>query len=102
METPQVQTCSKTPNMTRDTIGDDPQMSIELRPRDDRMAGGGGGMHGDGVDHLDGLSHLDHLDGEMDGLGAMRRRRNGLDERTEIILAATFLVLIILAFIRYV
>ena len=64
------------------------------------MAGGGGGMHGDGVDHMDGLSHLDHLDGEMDGLGAMRRRRNGLDERTEIILAATFLVLIILAFIR--
>ena len=62
---------------------------------------GGGGLHGDGVDHMDGLGHLDHLDGEMD-LGAMRRRRNGLDERTEIILAATFLVLIILAFIRYV
>ena len=74
-------------------------MSIELRPRDDRMAGGGG-MHGDGLVDHDGLGHLDHLDGEMD-LGAMRRnRRNGLDERTEIILAATFLVLIILAFIR--
>ncbi len=29
------------------------------------------------------------------------RRRRGLDERTEIILAATFLVLVILAFIRY-
>ena len=60
--------------------------------RDDRMAGhdGPGGLLGD-----DGL--LD-LDGE--NLGG-RRRRNGLDERTEIILAATFLVLIILAFIRY-
>ena len=59
--------------------------------RDDRAGlDGAGGLLGD-----DGL--LD-LDGES--LGG-RRRRNGLDERTEIILAATFLVLIILAFIRY-
>ena len=39
----------------------------------------------------------------LDDLGsAASRRRRGLDERTEIILAATFLVLVILAFVRYV
>ncbi|QQP53052.1 Hypothetical protein FKW44_005387 [Caligus rogercresseyi] len=36
----------------------------------------------------------------MDGAGGSGRRGKGLDEQTEIILAATFLVLIILAFIR--
>jgi hypothetical protein len=55
--------------------------------RDDRSDGGGG--------LEDGLLSLDGFDG-MGG----RRNRNGLDERTEIILAATFLVLIVLAFIR--
>ena len=44
-------------------------------------------------------SSLDGLDG-LDTLGGPFGR--GLDERTEIILAATFLVLIILAFIRLV
>lgn len=45
----------------------------------------------DDVDPFGGLGggDLDHVAG-----------RRGLDERTEIILAATFLVLIILAFIR--
>ena len=52
--------------------------------RDDRA--GDAGMMGD------------DLGFDLDG-GGLRRRR-GLDERTEIILAATFLVLIILAFIR--
>ena len=80
---------------------------------------GGGGGGGDDHDHLLGgeamLSRDDRSDGGVGGTGgllgddglldldageAARRRRNGLDERTEIILAATFLVLIILAFIR--
>ena len=80
--------------------------------------GGGGGDHGGDHDLLGGeavLSRDDRIDGpggllgDHDGLLDLdgenlsgRRRRNGLDERTEIILAATFLVLIILAFIRWV
>ena len=54
--------------------------------RDDRSDSGPGGLLGDDLD-FEGLT----------GGGGSRR---GLDERTEIILAATFLVLIILAFIR--
>ena len=75
-----------------DHAGDHDMLGGEaVLSRDDRAGlDGAGGLLGD-----DGL--LD-LDGES--LGG-RRRRNGLDERTEIILAATFLVLIILAFIRY-
>lgn len=47
---------------------------------------------------------LDDADfGDVDGIDDFgRRRAKGLDERTEIILAATFLVLVILAFVRFV
>ena len=59
-----------------------------LLSRDDRAgefgAGGPGGIDGDLMNGLSGSSH----------------GRRGLDERTEIILAATFLVLIVLAFVR--
>ena len=76
----------------KDHVGDHDLLGGEaVLSRDDRMAGG--------HDDHDGLDGLLDLDGEnLSG----RRRRNGLDERTEIILAATFLVLIILAFIRWV
>ena len=55
--------------------------------RDDRageFGGGGSGLEND----------------LMGDLSSSSRGRRGLDERTEIILAATFLVLIVLAFIR--
>jgi hypothetical protein len=67
--------------------GDGLDMDQEaLLSRDDRD--GGGGLLG-GDDYLG-----------LDGLTGPGGRRRGLDERTEIILAATFLVLIILSFIR--
>ena len=77
-----------------------------------QAAAGGGGGDGDfdGLDDADVGEALLARDGELlgddfsglDGFGGGRGRgrRSGLDERTEIILAATFLVLIILAFIR--
>ena len=55
--------------------------------RDDRSDGG-----------LNGLGASDEMSG-LDGMASASHNR-GLDEKTEIILAATFLVLIILAFIR--
>ena len=62
--------------------------------RDDRAGGG--------ID--DGLGDGDYGDGggydPASGLSIGSPNGRGLDERTEIILAATFLVLIILAFIR--
>lgn len=68
--------------------------------RDDRADGSAGDGFGGGGDHALGMDSLT----DAAGLGGARRRgngpNNGLDERTEIILAATFLVLIILAFIR--
>lgn len=76
---------------------------------DTMPGGGGGGGDGDGYG-VDGgealLSRDDRADGllgdemGLDGMGGSGSRNRGLDERTEIILAATFLVLIILAFIR--
>ena len=80
----------------------------------------GSGPHGAGGDHSDnggivgeamlrdpsgvlddGLSDDDlSYDGSMTSVGGGGAGGRGLDERTEIILAATFLVLIILAFIR--
>lgn len=54
--------------------------------RDDRSDGGVGLGNSDDLSSIDGLATASH--------------RRGLDEKTEIILAATFLVLIILAFIR--
>ena len=59
-------------------------------------------------DDLNGEAMLSRDDRANDGLGSpedlldgLSGPNRGLDERTEIILAATFLVLIILAFIRY-
>nr|XP_040571559.1 uncharacterized protein LOC121120764 isoform X2 [Lepeophtheirus salmonis] len=60
--------------------------------REDRSDFGGDGGLGDDGEILFG----------MEGSGLGGRRRKGLDEQTEIILAATFLVLIILAFISFV
>ena len=75
----------------------------------DTMPGVGGVGDGDGFG-VDGgealLSRDDRADGllgdEMGlaGMSGRGSRDRGLDERTEIILAATFLVLIVLAFIR--
>ncbi len=60
-----------------------------------------------GKDDLNGEAMLSRDDRANDGLGlpeddllGLAGPNRGLDERTEIILAATFLVLIILAFIR--
>ena len=82
------------------------------------MKGGGGGSSGSGSIDVD-AQHLlndeailsrDDRAGEfgagglendvMGDLTSSSHGRRGLDERTEIILAATFLVLIVLAFIR--
>ena len=79
-----------------------------------QAAAGGGGGDGDGLHDDDGGGLLggeallardgDLMGDDFSGLdgfgGGGGRNRSGLDERTEIILAATFLVLIILAFIR--
>ncbi len=79
--------------------------------------GGGGGGGGDGDLMLEGelvdvdgdgmIDERDLLAMAADAAEAEARMRRGgggrgLDERTEIILAATFLVLIVLAFIRWV
>ena len=72
------------------------------------LAGGSGGGGVDGALDYEGvngealLSREGDLleDGMFDFSAAGARRRRGLDERTEIILAATFLVLIVLAFVR--
>ena len=84
------------------------------------MKGGGGGSNGGGNIDVD-AQHLlndeailsrDDRAGEfgtggsglendiLGDIGSSSHGRRGLDERTEIILAATFLVLIVLAFIR--